>query len=201
MRFLKIFLKKKIPFQYRRKTYEKASKISLHLKNAGAFSVLDLGCNAGIISRYLGREGFFVVGIDKKFHSSIRFIANPCKDAFLGEANIDQGLVSKLPKFDAILLLSIHHQMVKIYGDEKTKEIFYLLSKKCRKIFLIEFSGRNKKYGKLPGDLFIDNDEKSVLMYCFDWLRSAMPDLKHYYVGKVRQVKKEPNRFLFKCLV
>jgi SAM-dependent methyltransferase len=203
MKLINIFKKtakskeSKKPFQLNRETDKKYTAIKENI-DLDVSSVLDVGCNAGEITRRMGEAGYFAVGIDKKV--DVRGIENPLNGACLGNIDVDMSLISKLPLFDVILLLSVHHQMIKSNGDEWTKNFIRSLGSKCSKIFFIEFAGINSKYGKEDGELFIDNDEESVVTYGNEWLKKALPDFNCFFVDKITQTKKEPYRFLFKCV-
>jgi SAM-dependent methyltransferase len=186
-----------IAFQLKRNTQAKADIILSVLKQKQVNSVLDVGCNAGEVTRRMGEAGFFAVGVDKKL--DFRGVKKPLEKACLGQVECNLNLVNNLPQFDAILLLSVHHQMIKFLGDNWARQFVSSLAKKAKKLLFIEFSVLNDKYGKIDGDLFIDNDEKSVLAYAFGWLKLTLPEFDISYMGSIPQVKKEPNRMLFKC--
>lgn len=187
------------PYQLKRDNKARFNIIKGVLQGKQVNSILDVGCNAGVITRLAGEEGYFAVGIDKKL--DISSIENPMKNACLGEIKINTALVNKLPCFDAILLLSVHHQIVKTLGDEYAKEFISHLAKKGKKVFVIEFAALNSKYGSLDGELFIDNDEGSIVNYAESWLNEALPNHKCEYISKTppHGGSKEPYRFLFSC--
>jgi len=192
-----------ITWQLRRNTQTKVEAIKTILQKIKVNSVLDIGCNAGEITRRLGEAGYFAVGVDKKL--DFRGIIEPLNGICLGQIECNIDLLDKLPQFDAILLLSVHHQMINIKGNEWTKQFVSKLAAKSNKIFLIEFSAKNSKYGKADGELFLDNDEKSVITYAANWLKATLPNFNCLYVGKIllkkgELSKGEPFRMLFQCL-
>lgn len=190
--------KKEISWQARQKNSAQKFEVLLPvIKGNQINSVLDVGCNAGEVTRLLGRAGIFSVGIDGQV--DLRGFDNPLDKACIGNWQLDEDLISKLPEFDAILLLSVHHQWVRSFGDEAAKKLVGQLSGKAKRVFIIEFSGVNRKYSNQGGNLFIDNDEASVKDYAEKWLAGVFPLWSVSYTGKAVESKSEPYRFIFSC--
>lgn len=186
-------------WQLSRETNAKFDLIKETLFKLDVNSILDIGCNAGELTRLAGNEGFFAVGIDKNI--DFRGVKNPIENVCLGNMEINPDRIAKFPSFDAVLLLSVHHQLVKEYGDDYTKDFVNLLASKANKAFFIEFAALNSKFSDDKNDLFIDNNEGSVINYAENWLKSALPEHNIEYVGKTPGDKIEPYRFVFKCIV
>jgi len=135
-------------------------------------SILDIGSHSGYFSLKLAQEDYFVVGVDqdkviinkanlvqKKYGiSNAAFLYYPI--------NIES--VKKLPIFDNIIYLSIHHHMIKIHGYDKATEIFKIIAKKTKyKLFFDfpypkDYSGNPLFEDKIPNmgdnpDLWIKN--------------------------------------------
>ncbi|MEN6384141.1 MAG: hypothetical protein ABFD79_02975 [Phycisphaerales bacterium] len=191
------FFKKQKSFQLRRETKVKISHIANALKEMQIGSLLEVGCNAGEIVRAMGANGIFAVGVDKQL--DFRGIDYRYEKAFFGNVEMNAEMIDKLPKFDAILLLSVHHQIIEQHGDEVARTYVSKLANRSNKIFLIEFAALNRKFGKLNGNLFEDNNENSVKQYAQEWLNSALPDFSCKFVSKIPQCSSEPFRYLFKC--
>lgn len=160
-------------------------------------SVLDVGCNAGIITRLAGEEGLFSVGVDGNV--DFRGVVDPLNGACIGNIEMNSEMIDKLPRFDAILLLSVHHQFVAKFGDIWTQNFVFRLANKADKVFFIEFAALNSKYSATGNSLFIDNDDASVVSYARNWLAHALPSWDINYIGKVPESKTEPFRFMFFC--
>lgn len=160
-------------------------------------SVLDIGCNSGMITRLAGEAGFFSVGVDQNV--DFRGVANPLGNACIGNIEINCEMVDKLPRFDATLLLSVHHQLVAGKGDDWTQKFISRLASKTNKVFLIEFPALNSKYSATEDLLFIDNDEASVVSYGQSWLTHVLPGWSITYIGKAPESEIEPFRFMFSC--
>ncbi len=184
-------------WQLQRDTRAKAEKIIPVLEEYDAKSVLDVGCNAGELSRIIGNTGRFVVGVDQNV--DFKGVKKPLSNACIGNVRMDQEKIKALPQFDAILLLSVHHQFIKNFGDNYAKELVVGLADKAKKVFLIEFAALNHKYSD-KDILFIDNDEKSVREYSENWLKDVLENYSFKFLGTTPGDKIEPYRYLFKCV-
>ena len=159
-------------------------------------SVLDVGCNAGEITRYLNKEGFLTVGID--LHEVLDRVPPGRKHVALIPFEVDSESVQRLPSFDSVLLLSVHHQWVATNGDTATRRLVRDLSNKAGKTMVIEFSCLNAKYGKYHPELFVDNNQASVTEYASEWLTKTLPDFIFNFLGiNEEHPLDEPHRVLF----
>tara|TARA_B100001123_G_scaffold108686_1_gene126541 strand:+ start:1231 stop:1869 length:639 start_codon:yes stop_codon:yes gene_type:complete len=158
-------------------------------------SVLDVGCNAGEITRYLNKEGFLTVGID--LHEVLDRVPPGRKHSALIPFEVDSESVPRLPSFDSVLLLSVHHQWIATNGDTATRRLVRDLSNKADKTMVIEFSCLNSKYGKYHPELFVDNNPASVTEYASEWLTETLPDFIFDFLGlNVEHPVDEPHRVL-----
>lgn len=154
-------------------------------------NVLDVGCNAGEITRLCGDAGLFAVGIDQK----VNYIKY--KNACIGEIALTADKIDSLPRFDAILLLSVLHQLITENGHDYARNYVAKLAQKAEKRLIIELAAVNSKYGKIKA--FEDNDETSVIAWFMSWLSDG---LKCNYIGKAAHNRdNEPYRFLFEVAV
>lgn len=197
-KIVKKFLRDNKAWQLSRETKSKYELIKKILIDTDAKSVLDIGCNAGELTRLSGNDGFFALGIDKNI--DLRGVKDPLKNVCLGNIEINPEKISALPDFDAVLLLSVHHQIVKENGDEYAKSFVNTLAKKAKRVFIIEFAGLNSKFSYEDTALFIDNDEDSIKNYAQKWLETALPNHKAEYSGKSPGDSIEPFRYIFKCI-
>ena len=166
--------------------------ISEQLHLLGVKSVLDIGTNAGAVARLLS-ENYFVVGIDQKL--DFRGYAKPLENVALGEITFNVKNAKSIPKFDAVLLLSVHHQWYANFHEEEADSLVKAAISIAKRVVLIEFAALNSKY--LFSDRFEDNDEESVRNFALNYLSQLQPHLEITYIGKCPESVHEPFRFLF----
>lgn len=153
-------------------------------------SVLDIGCNAGAITNLFGEAGYFAVGIDRNVDCNGKH-ANAC----IGQFKLDLESIYKLPKFDAILLLSVLHQIIKEDGEEYAQRFIWALLRKCD-VLIIELAAINSKYGY--HNQFIDNNQPSIFRFLQDFVKESA---NVEFIGATSHVsKQEPKRFVFKLV-
>jgi hypothetical protein len=187
-----------VPYQIEKgNAAEKWSLVEPELKALGVRSFLDIGCNAGAVTRLGGDAGFFAVGIDKRL--DLRGVEDPLRSACLGNVPLTMELADHLPEFDALLLLSVHHQWVSMNGDDYARDLMARLSERARLALVVEFAALNSKYGCDDTTLFIDNDQDSISSYALGWLSSTLPDWQVKYIGRCPDRPDEPFRDAFMC--
>lgn len=163
-------------------------------------SCLDVGCNLGDVTVRCADRGLWTVGIDRSAElvdaARIRHGFRP--GCAFGVLDITKQSVAKLPNFDVILLLNVHHNWHRAFGDSGTREILREFGQRSR---LIVFQGpsRLSRFGSQPPD-FIDNDEASVVAHYYSYLTST-------FDGQANSVKmigrssvvgtREPYRWIF----
>jgi len=171
-------------YQSTRSTESKFELIKSNIDTNRLHNLLDIGCNEGLLTTMFSKLGIFCVGLDISPHFVDRFKESGTP-AF-GVLPMTQERAERIPQFDAILLLSVHHQWVKSQGDEAARKLVATIASKANKYFVIEFAAIAKKYGyaKAP---FKDNDEASLAEYALGWLRGlGVP-------GNIRQIGKNPE--------
>lgn len=89
---------------------------------------LEIGCNQGKLVKSMANDGLFASGIDLEEYWKLHDNGK----AILGVYNFNEKDVSKLPIYDAILLLSVHHQWVNKNGEEYAKNVVNNLLGKTR---------------------------------------------------------------------
>jgi SAM-dependent methyltransferase len=179
----------------RQNSAAKVALIAPVLDSLGCRSVLDVGCNAGEVTRLLGRR-FFAVGVDKNVDT--RGFERPLDGACLGQIEIERESLDRIPPFDAVLLLSVHHQWVAEGGHEAAAERVAAVASRAKKAFFVEFAALNSKYGRPAEDpLFRDNDELTVTAYAAAFLARALPDLEVRLLGSTPESAWETYRYLF----
>jgi SAM-dependent methyltransferase len=106
-------------------------------------SVLDIGSHSGYFSLKLAQKGYFVLGVDQD-----KIILNKAnlvqKKYDINNASflyypITIESVKKIPYFDNIIYLSIHHHMIKVHGFEVATEIFKILAQKTKYNLFFDF--------------------------------------------------------------
>lgn len=178
-------------------SYDKTALILPEIDRLSCKSVLDIGCNAGAVTRLLGRN-VFAVGIDQNI--DLRGYEHPLKGACLGEVQISEHNVKKIPEFDAVCLLSVHHQWHFYKGDGAAEEMVKAISKIACKVLFVEFAAINSKYTDNPGiKKFEDNNEDSIREYAENWLSKVVPQHVVSYLGKTTESTHEPYRYMFSC--
>lgn len=189
--------RKRRPWQAKRQnSREKVALIAPVLEHFECRSVLDVGCNAGEVSRLIG-QSCFVVGVDQRLN--VNGFADPLRLACLGEIQVNLENVSRIPTFDAALLLSVHHQWHYHEGEDFAREMVRAVASKAARVFIIEFAALNTKYQASGPGRFRDNDEQSVTTYAKSWLAEVLPSHPVTYLGKTIESPHEPYRFMFSC--
>lgn len=154
----------------------------------GCKNVLDIGCNAGMITGAFADKGMFSVGID----INPRILRNLEKRPVIGYYPLNSETLDALPSFDVLLLLSVHHQWVLDKGDEYTQKVIARLIGRAKHYFFIEFASINEKYGYNP-PRFDEGNEESLKQYYENWLeqcraffKTQFPsqDFSFEYIGK-----------------
>lgn len=184
-------------YQSTRATDAKFELISSQLDFSEVRNALDIGCNEGFITAQLTARGIFAVGLDIAPHFVGRFANSASPTPAFGVLPITPESVTALPEFDAVFLLSVHHQWTKLYGDGYSRRLVEQLFVKVRRHFVIEFAAISSKYG-FADPPFRDNDDASVVSWAQDWLRELKGVGGIRYLGRnPEHQRKEPFRHLF----
>lgn len=192
---------------YQRQSFplEKFKMIADSIDCAAVSNVLDVGCNEGCVTAEFAKLGKFCVGVDTGPVYLNQVLAN-VNDSFknstaaYGVFVVNDSNVNSIPNFDLILLLSVHHQFVNMFGDDYAKDLVKSLIHKSNRYFVIEFAATNKKYG-YSDERFRDNDEASVRHYAEEWIADLGVDRSLKYIGRNREhsasTSAEPYRFSY----
>lgn len=142
-----------------------------------AVNVLDIGCNLGDITAWCARRGMWAVGIEASPElvraARRRHRATP-NCTFIAQ-NLAPSDIAKLPVFDVVLLLSVHHHWLMAHGPEVAGTMLRDLAKRTGRALIFEGASRNVRYGKYPPG-FTDNDEASVTAYLRGYLDRYVGD-------------------------
>lgn len=193
-------VKRRIPYQTERNegTDKRWEIISDNLK-PGDRSILDLGCNLGVLTHRAAESGLLAIGIDvdnsiiQKDRSRYRKIPNL---SFLC-IDLNPDTIKFLPEFDVILCLSVHHYWARYYGLDKSWEMMATLLSKTRNRLFFEPAGQKKKYGQNAPDI-IDLDRNSLIQYstrCLNAVVTKGQSVRH--LGETPCIGREPFRLIF----
>jgi len=113
------------------------------LTAVGAKSLVDLGCSEGYYVVRAARSGIpFSVGVDfdqrRIFTCTSQVILNDLQGAGFLMSPVDENLLEALPKFDAVIFLSVIHHMMYEKGVEYAQRILRLVAQKTAKVCLFE---------------------------------------------------------------
>ena len=118
--------------------------------------------------------------------------------AILGVHEVDISNVHKLPSFEVVCILSVHHQWVAAKGDGYAGDLIKIIWERSKSGIFIEFAALAQKYGYSPDERFQDNDETSVTKYASDWLARYVGVASAEYLGRSRELEEvEPYRYMF----
>src|SRR5690606_5534780 len=129
-------------YQERRYPREKFKLLTSVINLDAVKNLLDIGCNAGVITNLFSEKGIFSVGVDVLPR---RIDYETDQIPVIGYFKVNNENVSSLPNFDMILLLSVHHQWVKQLGDDGAQRLIAEIIMKANKYFFIEFASINSK--------------------------------------------------------
>lgn len=147
-------------------------------------SLVDIGCNAGVLTRQAARHGLFSVGIDGN-REAISFARKKTEaeerlSFMLWKMTPDD--LGKIPEFDVVLLLSVYHQWVALYGNDEAGLMLRNVSGKCRRKLFFEPASIQRKYGVYKQN-FVDGDERSVVEFNVQMI-SDVTGLKVRFLGR-----------------
>jgi SAM-dependent methyltransferase len=137
----------------------------------GCSSLLDLGSNLGAFTARAAEEGFVAIGIEKdptlvKRATMDRLGAARC--SFM-QADFDLETCAKLPEFDVILVLSVHHHWHHAFGPSVAGDMLRCVVSKAKKAVIFEGPSRSSRYeSNLPE--FPDNSDEAVVAFYDDYL-------------------------------
>lgn len=155
---------------------------------------LEIGCNRGLLTQMVAKDGKFAIGIDLKPY----WRGHDTESAILGVYPLSQSEISNIPEVDCIFLLSVHHQWVSNDGDGATRDVIKELFSKARICMFIEFASLAKKYGYEENSEFTDNDESQVISYANAWLDKEFELANFEHLGRTRELLSvEPYRQLY----
>lgn len=177
---------------------ERWGRIAAHLGPADR-SLLDLGCNAGMLSRRAAEAGLLVVGCDvapKAIEVAQRRHKGVAGLGFM-LFQVTPESIEKLPEVDVVLCLSVHHYWVRTYGEAAGWDMVRVLLQRTRRKLFFEPASRRAKYRPEKPD-FVDFDRDSIARYNTEHLRAACGGPARIdCLGETAGLGKELFRMLF----
>jgi cyclopropane fatty-acyl-phospholipid synthase-like methyltransferase len=150
--------------------------IAASMQTHAVSSLLDLGCAEGYFVRRAAQEfGCFALGVDAD--SSRILVAQTCVllDRVAGAAftlaDIDAGLLQKLPNFDAVLFLSVMHHVMYEHGIDHARRLLVAIRARTQKFLIFDMGQSNEtrnEWARLLPDMGSD-----PASWIADFLRSA----------------------------
>jgi len=140
-------------------------------RSAGAKSLLDVGCNAGVLTELAAHAGLTAVGVEA--NPKILSVAyRRCKPGLAlsyVHCVVTPDNVATLPVCDVVLCLSVYHQWHVAFGHDDAQRILETLGSKARRALFFESASQRRKYGSAPPN-FIDRDQNSIVQYNLEML-------------------------------
>ena len=113
------------------------------LAATGSRSLVDLGCSEGYYVLRAARAGLpFSIGVDfdqrRMFTCTNQFVLCDLQNAGFLMAPVDEALLEGLPKFDAVIFLSVIHHMMYQQGVEYAQRILRMVASRTGKVCFFE---------------------------------------------------------------
>jgi SAM-dependent methyltransferase len=164
----------------------------------GAESLLDIGCNIGVLTAMAAAAGLFALGVEAEW-DAVCAARRKCKAnvplAYM-HLTVTPANVTVLPTADIILCLSVYQKWYKEFGHDGAQHILRTLARKAQRFIFFEPASRKSKYGRMPPD-FVDQDLDSIVKYNLAMLREACGGAKVEFVGATAASRGEKFRCLF----
>lgn len=182
-------------------------------------SLLDIGCNAGLLTSYAARLGLISLGVEQSesgqkravdktldldvqgFNHAIERAKEVDNVAFM-RTTVTPDTIDAFPTFDVVFLLSVFHYWYRQYGKDDAKEMLSALGDSKRIFF--EPASTQKKYTEntsleLTPPPITDFDEESIVDYNFNMLESTFGEgYRVEYLGSTsRGEDRQGDRYLF----
>lgn len=130
-------------------------------------SLVDLGCSEGFYVLRAARAGLpFSIGVDfdqrRMFTCTGQMVLQDLQHAGFLMAPVDETLLEGLPKFDAVIFLSVIHHMMYQHGVEYAQRIMRLVAARTGKVCFFEMgqSDEHKEsWAKLMPDMGLNPHE------------------------------------------
>jgi hypothetical protein len=133
----------------RRGTGETADLLARNVSRT-ARTAIDIGCNEGVLSLALSRLGLCVLGLEAnpKTAPARQSHAEQSKFLIYRTTRLTPESVHDLDEADVVMLLSVHHQFVAIFGEETADHMLRVIASKARQQFFFMPACIHSKYGQ-----------------------------------------------------
>lgn len=162
-------------------------------------SLLDVGCNMGILTRRAATAGLTSIGVDvleRAVAAARRQHAKVPGLAFM-HLNVDPTTIASLPSCDVTLCLSVHHLWITQNGVESGWGMVSTLLRNTRRKMFFEPASIAKKFNTNEQN-FTDLDRQSLQDFNTDQLmKAAGPGWRISFLGETECLGPEPFRLLF----
>lgn len=162
-------------------------------------SLLDVGCNAGLLTGRAAAHGLLALGCDVMpqavAQASRRNRGVPRLGFMLLEITPDS--IRDLPPFDVVLCLSVHHYWVRAFGEEAAWDMVGTLFGKANHRLFFEPASRHVKFHPVVPN-FKELDRESIEQFNTERLRAACgADAAIRCLGATPGMGKELFRVMF----
>jgi O-antigen chain-terminating methyltransferase len=164
------------------------------LESTGALSLVDLGCSEGYYVIQSARKGLpFCVGVDfdqrRMFTCTNQVILNDLPKAGFMMGSVSPDFIDAIPRFDAVIFLSVLHHLLYQQGLDYCKDILKRLHEKTGKVMLFEMGQSDEKkesWATQVPDMGPDPHEwiVNLLLEC-GWSKAEKIALAPSYGGEV----------------
>lgn len=152
--------------------------------NPDAKTVLDIGCNEGVLTAHLENLGLEAKGIEgsqRAIQDGYNFLTTNQSKVVIEHKLLTLEDIKKLPEYDVIIFNSVHHQLVKNNGLEYANNFLTELAKKAKLQLYFQPCTIHLKHGiKMP---FIENDMKGIVNYYQNIISNVVPEINHQLLG------------------
>lgn len=124
-------------YQQKRVDTKERWKIIERELDPDAENLLDIGCNEGEITKYAADAGLFSLGIERTSITvdEAERATRPRTTCYFLNETVDPVISTKLPEFDAMLLLTVFHHWEDQFGSEDAEQMFKDLCEKTNQLF------------------------------------------------------------------
>lgn len=145
--YRKISRKTRTPldFSIRHSGIQKRNSFIMDCLGAEVKWILDVGANQGHTSKEVASNGHFALGVEMFYEEYQKACVNPNPRAAFMNATVDPKFIENMPKWDAILLLSVLHRIYSFQGEEEMCLLLKAAGEKCGELF-VEGSIRHARY-------------------------------------------------------
>jgi O-antigen chain-terminating methyltransferase len=124
------------------------STIHRVLKEHGAQTLLDLGTAEGYFVQQAALNGYFVVGVDADVRrltlAQASITLNRVSGAGFMFAELSPEFIARIPKFDAVLFLSVLHHIMYEHGVDYAREYMSVLRSKIDRVLIFDMGQSNE---------------------------------------------------------